>query len=341
VIQILEIQDALHAAKEGSLLVGIHGGAYHADEAGAVGLLEMWRDTKVLGAIALYRGRKPEALRAIVDAGGILVDVGGAYANPVDASLRCFQADHHQKGGACEPRPNGVPYSSFGLVWREVGVCLCKEAMDQLGVRDLDAQVIADAVDCGLIQAVDAVDNGAVDVQATVKGTGAKMAHWGVSLVVHQMNPPAIPGMVQNFDDAFQGAVKFMQTVVAAAVVSAIAEEAAKAVVRKAIATTAGQVLQLDTFVDWQDTVAKEAPGVLFVVFTNPEGTHMIQQVPKALGSFEGRKALPEAWAGLRAEELVKVTGVVDAVFCHNGRFIAGAKSREGALRLAKLAVEA
>jgi len=146
---------------------------------------------------------------------------------------------------------------------------------------------------------------------------------------------------VQNFDDAFQEAVKFMQTVVAAAVVSAIAEEAAKSVVRKAIATTVGPVLQLDAYVDWRETVAQEGPGILFVVFTNPEGTHMIQQVPKALGSFEGRKQLPAEWAGLRGDELVKVTGVADAVFCHNGRFIAGAQSREGALRLAKLAVEA
>jgi uncharacterized UPF0160 family protein len=202
--------------------------------------------------------------------------------------------------------------------------------------------VVAEAVDHGIIQAVDGVDNGAVSTTTTVNGTaGHRAPHWGVSLVVSQLNPPAIPGKAQDFDEAFMEAVKFMQTCVAAAVVSAIAEEAAKSVVRKAIAVTAGPVLQLDTYVDWMDTVARETTGVLYVVFTNPDGTHMVQQVPKALGSFEGRKPLPAAWAGLCGDELVKATGVQDAVFCHNGRFIAGAKSREGALRLAKLAAEA
>jgi uncharacterized UPF0160 family protein len=51
------------------------------------------------------------------------------------------------------------------------------------------------------------------------------------------------------------------------------------------------------------------------------------------------RKDLPLAWAGLRGVDLAAVCGVADAVFCHNGRFIAGAGSLEGALRMAELAL--
>jgi len=36
---------------------------------------------------------------------------------------------------------------------------------------------------------------------------------------------------------------------------------------------------------------------------------------------------------------LAKVTGVPDATFCHNGRFLAVAKSKEGALKLAEIAL--
>jgi uncharacterized UPF0160 family protein len=39
------------------------------------------------------------------------------------------------------------------------------------------------------------------------------------------------------------------------------------------------------------------------------------------------------------AGELAAVCGVPDAVFCHNGRFIAGAGSLQGALRMAELAL--
>jgi uncharacterized UPF0160 family protein len=35
------------------------------------------------------------------------------------------------------------------------------------------------------------------------------------------------------------------------------------------------------------------------------------------------------------------VNGVPDAVFCHNHRFVAAAKSKEGAIRLAQIAVAA
>ncbi len=47
------------------------------------------------------------------------------------------------------------------------------------------------------------------------------------------------------------------------------------------------------------------------------------------LGEFANRKDLPEAWAGRADAELAEVTGVPDARFCHAGRFMAVAGSRE------------
>ena len=74
-----------------------------------------------------------------------------------------------------------------------------------------------------------------------------------------------------------------------------------------------------------------EADNLLYVVFPGPGGRQwMVQQVAKAVGSFEGRKPLPEAWAGLRDEAFAKATGVADGVFCHPGRFIGGAQIQGG-----------
>jgi uncharacterized UPF0160 family protein len=57
--------------------------------------------------------------------------------------------------------------------------------------------------------------------------------------------------------------------------------------------------------------------------------------------SFKNRKDLPAAWAGKHDGELAAITGVPDATFCHNARFIAVAASKEGALKLAELALAA
>ena len=54
---------------------------------------------------------------------------------------------------------------------------------------------------------------------------------------------------------------------------------------------------------------------------------------------FTNRKDLPKAWAGLRDEELAKATGIKDAVFAQRNRFMAVAKTREGAIALAKIAL--
>ena len=52
--------------------------------------------------------------------------------------------------------------------------------------------------------------------------------------------------------------------------------------------------------------------------------------MPANPDDFTARADLPAAWAGLRGADLATVTGVPDATFCHNGRFIAAAKSFEG-----------
>jgi uncharacterized UPF0160 family protein len=56
--------------------------------------------------------------------------------------------------------------------------------------------------------------------------------------------------------------------------------------------------------------------------------------------SFENRKSLPAAWAGKRGKNLAEISGVSDAVFCHNALFMAVANSREGARKLAEFALK-
>jgi uncharacterized UPF0160 family protein len=53
------------------------------------------------------------------------------------------------------------------------------------------------------------------------------------------------------------------------------------------------------------------------------------------------RKPLPTAWGAKHDEELVAVSGVADAAFCHRRLFMCTARSKEGALKLAELALDA
>lgn len=49
---------------------------------------------------------------------------------------------------------------------------------------------------------------------------------------------------------------------------------------------------------------------------------------------------LPEAWAGLRDDDLSKVSGIEGCVFVHAARFIGGNMARAGALSMARKSLE-
>jgi uncharacterized UPF0160 family protein len=85
-------------------------------------------------------------------------------------------------------------------------------------------------------------------------------------------------------------------------------------------------------------------PDVIFVIYPeDDEGgrRHVIRTVPAEAGSFASRLDLPAAWAGLRDAQLAAASGVPDATFTHSNLFIGVARSFEGALRMAELALAA
>ncbi len=291
-----------------NLKVGTHNGVFHADDVFSIAALSR------IATVEVVRSRDPKVL-ATCD---LRVDVGGECA-PEKCTL-----DHHMKGGAGK-RPNGVPYAAFGLVWRQFGV----EASGG------DAEV-ARIVDEGLVQPVDAVDNGfsLMAGEEVVKG----ILPYTVSSAISAMNPTWQEA--PDFDVAFGRAVEMAAIILEREIVAARGVIVATAVVREAIAKGADpRLVVLDHFCPWQEVVVPEAPAALFVCFPSETGDWRIQAIPPTLGSFEKRRALPEEWAGKLVAELAALTEVSDAVFCHPGRFIAGAQSREGVLRMAELAL--
>ncbi len=300
-----------------------HNGVFHADDVFAVATCCLFEEVHPNRA-NIVRTRDPELVRGGVDT--VVVDVGGTF----DRGRRLF--DHHQQGRAGS-RENGILYSSFGLVW------------GHYGVRLVDYPEQWEIVDCTLVQPIDATDNGQ---ELYTGGTAAFEGVRGYSLskAISSFNPTvreleATPRDSREalFLARFRDACEFAYRLLDREIESAYVALAAQSEVRVAIeASRGGPVVLLEKFAPWAEQVRDESKA-LYCVFPAEDGTWRVQGVNATPGTFDLRRPLPEAWAGLRDEAFAKVTGVEGAVFCHPGRFTCGAATREGALKLAELAL--
>jgi uncharacterized UPF0160 family protein len=289
--------------------VATHSGSFHADDVFAIAALALLGEP-----VEVVRTRDAETMAAC----DVRIDVGFAF----DPATGDF--DHHQRGGAGE-RENGIRYASFGLVWREYGARLCG-----------GDEVIAERVDRSLVQAVDANDTGQAVAAPVLDGVRPMT----VSGVIGSLNPTWEEALTPEEERArFDEAIALAARVLEREIASATAQKRAVRLVTDAIASAADpRVIALDRDVPWKEVVVGTAPDALFVAYPKRQGWGL-EAVPRVLGSFENRRDLPAAWAGLDGPELAALTGVEDALFCHAKRFLVVARSREGIDALAAQAL--
>jgi uncharacterized UPF0160 family protein len=287
--------------------VATHPGKFHADEAFALGVLALIDDE-----LHIVRTRNEKVLVAC----DLRVDVGFRH----DATTGDF--DHHQQGGAGERR-NGVRYASFGLIWSYYGADLCGD------------EAVAARVDETLVQAVDAEDNG----QALTSLTTPGIQPMTVSGVIARFNPNWDDEGPHDPDERFAQAVSLAKQIIRREIAAAAARQRARALVRDVARSSPDpRLIEFDRRVHWEETIISEFPEVLFVIRPADDGWDL-RAVPKEVGSFDNRRNLPSAWAGLKGDQLAHATGVPDAMFCHSNAFIAGAASRDGIAALARKAL--
>lgn len=286
------------------ITIATHNGNFHADDVFSIAALK-----SIFPSFNLVRTRDLDVIRQA----DLVIDVGGIY----DPETGRF--DHHQRGGA-GARENGIPFSSFGLIWQKYGVQICEG----------DKEVAA-SIDAGLVSTIDAIDCGHVEGVAQ-----------GISLsqTISMFNPTWQEDA--HFDECFDQAVMFAEKVLARFIASASGGLNAKAIVAKAIHSAADpRVIVLEKYIPWKRTVHAMSQEALYMVYPSSTGQWRIQTVPVEPGSFEDRKSLPTTWAGLSDEALQQETGLADAMFCHNGLFIAGSESFESTMKMAEMALEA
>ncbi len=286
-----------------------HNGTFHCDEVFSTILF-----SKLLEKVIVCRTSDLEKITGEQ----YVYDVGGG------------ELDHHQFGGNGE-RENGVKYSSCGLVWKKFGKEIIKIYTD----KNIDE--IWNMMDRNLIQCIDAGDNG----QIPTIDTEYRMVQ--IANIISEFNPNWDEDA--NPDEKFMEAIKLADIVFTNEIKNVISKVNAKEKVEKAISNSKDGIMTLEKFLPWKEILlesnSNKAKLINFVIFPSNRGGYNIYTVPERLGSFESRKLFPKEWAGLRDQELQKVTTVQTARFCHNKCFICVTDTKDDALKLAEIANKA
>lgn len=340
-----------------TITIGTHNGHFHADEALAVYLLRLLPD---FAGASLIRTRDPELLKTC----NVVVDVGGIH----DDSLARY--DHHQREFAATFPGKNTKLSSAGLVWLHFGKRIVS-AVTGLEPTDPNVTLLHEKLYEDFVEAFDGNDNGisVYDPAALRKADiTERFADRGFSIasVVSRYNHAPLPagtllsseGDQAEEDARFLRASSFVGEQFALEIDSAFSRWLpARAVVKKAFNTrhqydSKGRIIVIPYRVDgvpWADHLysleeEENVKGqVLFALFAEngePDSRWRIRAVSLQPGSFENRKGLPEPWRGVRDQELSTLSGVPGSIFVHASGFIGGNATFDGALQMAKLAVD-
>lgn len=287
--------------------IATHDGVFHADEVFALAVLKLYfekDDTQV----EIVRTRD----LSIISKCDVAVDVGGEY----DKERMKF--DHHQKDKPGKHN-NGLPYASFGLVWKDFGDTITS------------SELVREMVETRLVSPIDAIDSG-VSISTPIYDG---VYEFGVGQVMSAIS--AVFG-----DDesglAFERALEVARLVILGEIAKAEAKiEGEMKVVEEIQKQKEPDILILDSYVNWEVAVSK-CKNIKLVVYPDKESTRWCIQVARDNLEIFGQDRInfPENWRGLSNSELVQVSGVFGSLFCHTAGFFAVANDKESALELAQ-----
>lgn len=285
-----------------------HNGAFHADDVFACATLEILLEKKNTRYKIIRSRNETDFAR-----GDFVFDVGGEYS----PEKNIF--DHHQKGGA-GARDNGVPYAAFGLVWKHFG----REIVLSDSIwKDIDEKFVT---------SIDAHDNG----HRIYREFDLEILPVEISNVVSFFNTTWKEDAATN-DKNFLKMVEVAKIILLRLIQRITDKLEGQIYVEEAYGNARDKgVIVLEDNWSWQK-VLKDKPDTVYVVYPSHMNNWHVQAIEEEI--FKSRKPFPESWAGERDESLAKITGVSDALFAHPKRFLVGAKSREGAIKLAKKAL--
>ncbi|KZT30402.1 metal-dependent protein hydrolase [Neolentinus lepideus HHB14362 ss-1] len=324
-----------------SKVIGTHNGTFHCDEALAVFLL---RQTAAYRGASLKRSRDPKVLETC----DVVVDVGGVY----DEGLQRF--DHHQRGFE-EVFGHGftTKLSSAGLVYKHFGREIVASRM-RIDVGDVKVNTLWLKLYREFVEGIDGIDNGIsqypTDIQPKYRNRTDLSSR--VGWLNPAWNEPVDSASVDvRFEKAsnltgeeFLGRLDYYGKAWLPA-----RDIVASALSQRSNIDPSGKIILFTQFAPWKEhlfeleaeqAIPEESKPIYVVYPDETSGNWRIQAVPISPESFESRKALPNSWRGLRDDTLSKASGIEGGIFVHASGFIGGNQSRDGALALAKKALQ-
>ena len=260
-----------------------HGGIFHSDDVFSAALLK-----HINPNLEIIRGFKvPENFQ------GLVFDIGGgAY-------------DHHQADN--EIRENGVPFASFGKLWRDLGPEIVGESESE-------------KFDHSIVQPLDHTDN-----------TGERNP---LSSVISSFNPTWDDAA--DADEKFHAALNFASAFIQNKIESCKSKERAKAIVEEALLFMDEKgIVVLPKYAPWSETLIPS--DARLVIYPSQRGGFNLQVISRSFKEREAKVRLPERWAGQK-EDILRAE-IPELSFCHAGGFLAAFDTLEGAKRGAEMAI--
>ena len=293
--------------------VGTHNGIFHVDEVVGIAILMLAFLNTVLYVV---RTRSLEILNKL----NIVIDIGGG------------EFDHHMEGfNTC--RSTGEKYASAGLVWRVFGKGAIKAVLknENISINDSEIDYIFKKIDKEVIIPVDLEDNGISTSIHTFSFVTKYHPSW--------MKKP-------NYNAAFKEVVQIVSSILYKLIMSEALQIAAKHEIEARLKVVDDGILEIPSqTMSWTEAVVEHnkhtETKVKFVIFPYPAGGWAAQCVPPSMEEkFKQIIPFPKTWAGKKDQALSTVSGIKDAILCHNGRFFVRAESRESVIQMCKIAMK-
>ena len=271
-----------------------HAGNFHADDVFSTVLMERLFDNITLIRLNDYQD----------DGTKIAYDIG----------LGKF--DHH---GALydKKRANGIHYCGFGLLWQEYGLKYLRK------IKVEHPEKVFEIIDELLVIQIDAFDNGEYNIDAPFN-------IYTLAGLIEQFRPKI--GKSEDENESFLKAVSFADTIFEQILNDAIGKVYAITEIEKKKKTIKDKILILDEYIPYEYAIFKLGFDIDFVVYPSNRGCWAAHTVPTKYKGFTPKIPFKQEWAGLKDEELQKVSGIKTAHFCHKKLFLATADTKEDAI---------
>lgn len=280
-------------------MIVTHSGRFHADEVFALAMLKFLPQYQQQSVL---RSREHEDIANA----NLVLDVGAVY----DPNTHRY--DHHQNSFT-EQRDNGIPLATAGLIWRHFG----GQIFQTLGLEDEnEIRFAVQWLDNKLICDLDAVDNGVYSQDPRPS----------VSLLIAMMNESADEPELQQA--AFEKSVQFAKDILDNFIKAAMTQAQFVTELEECLVSLQDGIWQLDKKLPFKDFIQNH-PEIHRVVYPRND-----EQFGVYCNGQEHH--LPERFRGLREQQLNRVSGLDDAIFCHKSGFMAVTLSKQSALHLAR-----